>query len=32
MNVLCTFRLLWDEKTSSPRFVQEHRLRTEPLP
>ncbi|OSX62637.1 hypothetical protein POSPLADRAFT_1056015 [Postia placenta MAD-698-R-SB12] len=32
MNALCTFRLLWDKKTLSPRFIQEHRLRTEPLP
>ncbi|KAF9803154.1 hypothetical protein IEO21_09741 [Rhodonia placenta] len=24
MNMFCTFRLLWDKKTSSPRFVREH--------
>ncbi|KAF9799842.1 hypothetical protein IEO21_10488 [Rhodonia placenta] len=24
MNALCTFRLLWNEKMSSPRFIREH--------
>ncbi|KAF9801071.1 hypothetical protein IEO21_10213 [Rhodonia placenta] len=24
MNALCTFRLLWDKKTSSPRFIRKH--------